>query len=164
MQHRATLKYTEPMVERAVRLFWLRTVGYGELVAVIVMIAVLAWRYGAGDRSWIVGVLATFVFLSIVLPVTIYVVHYRNTLEKFRAMKEPVAEFTVDDDVLTLASDQGTATLKWSAVTEVWRFESLWLVLFSKSQFVTIPLEGLPESMQSFVVERVKASGGKIAD
>ena len=119
VQHRATLKYTEPMVERAVRLFWLRTVGYGQFVVVVVMIAVLAWRFAEGDRSWFVGVLATFVALSIVLPVTIYVVHYRNSLAKFREMKEPIAEFTADDNVLTLASDLGTTTLKWGAVTEL---------------------------------------------
>jgi len=163
MQHRATLNYTEPLVEKAVRLFWLRTVGYGELVAVVVMIAVLAWRLIEGDRSWFVGVLATFVFLSIAIPIGIYFGHYRHSVSKFRELKKPVAEFLVDDDVLTLSSDLGTTTLKWTAVTEVWRFESMWLLLFSKAQFVTIPLDGLPEPMREFVLERVKASGGKIA-
>lgn len=163
MQHRATLNYTERLVEKAVRLFWLRTVGYGELVAVVVMIAVLAWRIVEGDRSWFVGVLATLVFLSIAIPVAIYFGHYRNSLGKFREMKQPVAEFVVDENSLTLSSDLGATTLKWGAVTEVWRFESLWLLLFSKAQFVTIPLDGLPESMREFVLERVRESGGKIA-
>jgi hypothetical protein len=163
MQHRATLRFTEPLIERAVRSFWIRTVGYGEPVVVIVMIALLAWRLVEGDRSWVVGVLATFVVIGVVLPLTIYIVHYRNSLGKFRAMKEPVAEFTAGDDELTLASDLGTTTLKWSSVTELWRFESLWLMLFSKSQFVTIPLDGLPESMREFVLARVRASGGRIS-
>ena len=163
MQHRATLNYTERLVEKAVRLFWLRTVGYGELVAVIVMSAVLAWRLMEGDRSWFVGVLATLVFLSIAIPLAIYFGHYQNSLGKFREMKQPIAEFVVDEDALTLSSDLGATTLKWGAVTEVWRFESLWLLLFSKAQFVTIPLDGLPESMREFILERVRASGGKIA-
>ena len=163
MQNRATLNYTERLVEKAVRLFWLRTVGYGELVAVVVMTTVLAWRLMEGDRSWFVGVLATLVFLSIAIPLAIYFGHYRNSLGKFREMKQPIAEFVVDEDALTLSSDLGATTLKWGAVTEVWRFESLWLLLFSKSQFVTIPLDGLPESMREFVLERVRASGGKIA-
>ena len=163
MQHRATLNYTERLVEKAVRLFWLRTVGYGELVAVVVMTAVLAWRLIEGDRSWFVGVLATLVFLSIAIPLAIYFGHYRNSLGEFREMKQPIAEFVVDEDAFTLSSDLGATTLKWCAVTEVWRFESLWLLLFSKSQFVTIPLDGLPESMREFVLEKVRASGGKIA-
>ena len=152
MQHRATLNYTERLVEKAVRLFWLRTVGYGELVAVVVMTTVLAWRLMEGDRSWFVGVLATLVFLSIAIPLAIYFGHYRNSLGKFREMKLPIAEFVVDEDALTLSSDLGATTLKWAAVTEVWRFETLWLLLFSKSQFVTIPLDGLPESMREFVL------------
>ena len=163
MQHRATLNYTERLVEKAVRLFWLRTVGYGELVAVVVMTGVLVWRLMEGDGSWFVGVLATLVFLSIAIPLAIYFGHYRNSLGKFREMKQPIAEFVVDEDALTMSSDLGATTLKWGAVTEVWRFESLWLLLFSKSQFVTIPLDGVPESMREFILERVRASGGKVA-
>src|SRR5262249_2247277 len=144
MQHRATLNYTERLVEKAVRLFWLRTVGYGELVAIVAMIALLAWRLIEGDRSWIVGVLSTFLFLSIAIPVAIYSGHYRNSVGKFKQMKQPVAELVADDDSLTLSSDLGATTVKWAAITEVWQFESLWLLLFSKAQFVTIPLDGLP--------------------
>jgi hypothetical protein len=35
-------------------------------------------------------------------------------------------------------------------------------VLFSKSQFVTLPLAALSEEAQAFIVSRVEASGGKI--
>jgi len=81
---------------------------------------------------------------------------------KFREMSQPVAEFVADEDRFTLTSDRGTTSLKWNAVTEVWRFESLWLVLFSKSQFVTLPLEDVPGPMQAFILDRVKAAGGKV--
>jgi hypothetical protein len=45
----------------------------------------------------------------------------------------------------------------------VWRFDSLWLLLFSKARFVTLPLEDVPSPMQTFILGRVKASGGKIS-
>ena len=162
MQHRATLKFTEQLVERAVRHFWLRTMGYGELFIIILMAALLAWRLADGDRSWMVGVLVTLLFLSIAIPLAIYFGHYRNSLGKFRALKQPVAEFVADDDGFSLTSDLGSTTLKWGAVTEIWRFDSLWLMLFSKSQFVTIPLEDFPEPMRNFVLERVGTAGGKV--
>lgn len=163
MQHRATLRYTEHLVAQAVRSYWRRTVGFGMPMAVALMIAFLAWRVVDGDHSWLVGFLGAVGLLGVLMPVAIYVVHYRNSMSKFRAMAEPVAEFIADEDVFTLSSDCGTTTLKWAAVTEVWRFESLWLLLFSKAQFVTLPLEGVPEQMRSFVLERVRASGGRIA-
>ncbi len=163
MQHRTTLRYTERLVGRAVHLYWRKTVGFGLPVAGALMIAFLTWRLIDGDRSWVVGLIAAVVLLGVLMPVAVYVVHYRNSMGKFREMAQPVAELVADQDAITITSDRGTSSLKWELVKEVWRFETLWLLLFSKSQFVTLPLEDLPGSMQAFILERIKASGGKIA-
>jgi riboflavin transporter FmnP len=163
MQHRTTLRYTERLVAQAVRAFWRKTIGLGLMFAVPLMVAFLVWLLVGGDRSWVVGLTAAVILLGIGMPVAVYVVHYRNSMGKFREMAQPVAEFVADDDMVTLSSDRGTTSLKWNAVTEVWRFESLWLLLFSKSQFVTLPLQDVPAPMQAFILDRVKASGGKIS-
>ena len=163
MQHRATLRYTEDLVSRAVFAFWRRSVGVGVLVAVGLMIAMLVWRLAEGDRSWLVGLMAAIVLIGILLPLMVYLVHYRNSIGKFRQMAEPLAEFIADEDQFTLSSSLGATTLKWNAVTEVWRLDTLWLLLFSKAQFVTLPLEGMSEQMRSFVLDKVRAAGGKIA-
>ena len=163
MQHRATLRYTEQLVALAVRLYWRRTVGLGLLVAVVLMIAFLIWLLIEGDRSWVVGLVAAVVLLGVLMPVAVYVVHYRNSMGKFREMSQPVAELMADENGITISSDRGSSSLKWESVKEVWRFEALWLLLFSKAQFVTLPLADLPSPMQEFILERVKTSGGKIA-
>jgi hypothetical protein len=137
--------------------------GAGMLLVLALLSALLVWRVSSGDRSWLVGLLAAVVFLGLVLPVMVYVVHYRNSMGKFREMAEPTAEFSADDEVFTLSSDRGTTTLQWRTVKEVWQFPHLWLLLFSKAQFVTLPLEGISDQMRSFILERVKASGGRIA-
>jgi hypothetical protein len=163
MQHRATLKYTEHLVARAVRSFWLRAVGYSGVVAALAILAFLAWRITDGDRSWVVGVIAACALVSVVMPAALYVVQYRNSMSKLREMKQPIAELVANGDSLTLSSDLGSSTLKWGGVTEVWCFRDFWLLLISRSQFVTIPLDGMSEEVKSFVLEKVKAAGGKVA-
>ena len=123
----------------------------------------LVWRLAEGDRSWLVGLVAALVLIGVLLPLMVYLVHYRNSIGKFRQMAEPLAEFIADEDQFTLSSSLGATTLKWNAVTEVWRLETLWLLLFSKAQFVTLPLEGMSEQMRSFILDKVRAAGGKIA-
>jgi len=49
------------------------------------------------------------------------------------------------------------------AITAVWRYEDLWLLLFSKGHFMTFPLDGVSAEDQALLLERVKASGGKVA-
>ncbi len=161
MQHRATLRYDVSLVNRAVRSYWRRSLGLGVLLGVPVLCVLLAIRIVNGDRSWFVGLLAGAALLGIGMPILVYWVHYRNSMAKFREMREPVAIFTADDDSFTLTSDKGSSTLRWDSIKEVWGFDGFWLLLFSKAHFATIPLEGVSQEMRAFVVEKVKLNGGQ---
>lgn len=163
MQHQATLRYSEPLVVQAVRCYWRRTVGPGLFLAVAGMLALFLWLLLQGDRSWLIGLVAAVVVLGLAMPAAVYLVHYKNSIGKFRAMAEPIATLVADEESFTLSSDRGTTTLKWNAVVELWRFEAFWLLLFSRAQFVTVPLEGMPQQMQSYVLDRVRSAGGKVA-
>ena len=101
--------------------------------------------------------------MGIGMPILVYWIHYRNSMAKFRDMKEPVANFVADEESFTLASDQGSSTLKWEAIKEVWGFQGFWLLLFSKAHFVMIPLDGLSDEMRRYILERVKRGGGRVA-
>jgi hypothetical protein len=163
MTRRATLTYSEPIVAQAVLAYWRRSVGMSTLVAAALVIAIMFWLILSGDRSWLLGLVVAAAILVVTFPLAIYKIHYRNSVGKLRAMQTPQADFVAEDDTFTLSSDQGSTTLKWTSVTELWRFESFWLMLFSKAQFVTIPLVGVPDEFQTFVLERAKAAGAKIA-
>jgi len=150
-------------VAQAVRLYWRKTIGVGLLVAVALMVVFLAWRLIHGDRSWLVGLVAAVVLLGVLMPVAVYLTHYRASMRIFRKTSRPTAQLVAEQDAITLSSDRGSSALQWELVKEVWCFETVWLLLFSKAQFVILPLADLPEPMRAFILERVEASGGKIA-
>jgi hypothetical protein len=128
------------------------------LVSIALVISILR-----GDTSWRTGVLATILAVTIALIVAIYVLHYRNALQKLTAMGKPQAMLSASESSLTLSSGAGSATLPWSAVTEIWRFESCWLLLFSKAQFVTVPLADMTAECADYILARVQDAGGKVA-
>jgi YcxB-like protein len=163
MQYRTTLRYTDHLVAQAVRFYWRRTVGIGLLFALALISVFLAWRLIDGDRSWVVGLVGAVVLLGVLMPVVVYVTHYRNSMGKFREMANPTAELVASEDAITISSDRGSSTLRWDLVREVWRSESVWLLLLSKAQFVTLPRADLPAPLQDFILDRVEASGGKVA-
>ena len=162
MSYHATLFFSEPLVRQAAQAFWRRTVGIGFPFALAVMAAWLAALLWQGVTTWLVGALAMVLGFSVVILVLIYVVHYRNGLRKFREMGPPRASFQAEDATFTITSGLGSATLSWSSVREVWRFDQFWLLLFSKGQFSTLPLACVPAEMQTFIQQRVQATGGKI--
>jgi len=160
--HRTTLTYTKSLLHQAVSGFWWRVVGFRFLLALALVGIGFIVSIRGGDTSWFVGVLGSVLVLGICFAVALYVVHYRNAVHKLRAMGSPQATLEASENSLSLSSDAGTASLPWSAVTEVWQFKTCWLLVLSKSQFVTLPLASLSPELAAFVLARVQASGGKV--
>ena len=162
MSHEATLIYSETLLRQAVFAFWRRSVGVGFIVALLVGALGLIVLIAQGVASWLAGALAAVLVLGIGFAAAVYFVHYRKSLRKFRQMDKPQATFRADESSFTMSSDIGTTTLQWSAVKELWQFPSVWLLLYSKAQFSTLPLACLSPDTQAYIVQRVRASGGKV--
>jgi hypothetical protein len=166
MSHEATLIYSEPILRRAVFAYWRRSFGVGFIVAYVVVALGLGTLVAQGMTSWldgvIVGVLGAVLALGGGMAAVVYFIHYRNSMRKFRAMGSPQAMFLVEELSFTLSSGIGTATLQWSAVKELWQFPGVWLLLYSKAHFTTLPLASMPPQMQDFVKQHIQAAGGKI--
>jgi len=163
MQHQTTLTYSQPLIRQAVWGFWRRVVGVRFAFALALMTVALVFLLLAGDRSWQVGVIATTLAFGILFLFVLFFVHYRNSVQKFRALGDNArAELTATASALSFSSAAGTASIPWSSVCEVWRFPTFWLLLFSKAQFSTLPLTDVSPELQEFILERVRAAGGKI--
>jgi hypothetical protein len=160
--HEATLIYSEALLRQAVFAFWRRSVGVGFFVALLIAALGLVILVALGQSSWIIGGLAAVLLVGIAFAIVVYVVHYRRSLHKFRQMGQPRATFRADESSFTMSSDIGTTTLQWSAVKELWQFQSVWLFLYSKAQFSTLPLACLSPEAQAHIVQCVRAAGGKV--
>lgn len=162
MPYEATLIYSEALLRQAVFSFWRRTIGVSFLVALVVAALGLGILVSQGVASWLIAGLAVVLVLGIAFAMAVYVVHYRKSLQKFRQMDKPQAMFRADESSFTMSSDVGTTTLQWSAVKELWQFPSVWLLLYSKAQFTTLPIECLSPETQAYIVQCVRAAGGKV--
>jgi hypothetical protein len=109
-----------------------------------------------------VGTLATVLALGVVFTIALYALPFRDSLRKFREMGTPEVTFVADESTFTFTSELGNSTAKWSAITEVWRFRGFWLLSLSKTQFVTLPLTDIPSEMQTYILQRIEAAGGKV--
>lgn len=162
MPHEATLIYSTALLRQAVFAFWRRSVGVGFFVALFIAAIGLVVLVALGQSSWIIGGLATVLVVGVAFAIVIYVVHYRRSLQKFRQMDKPQALFRAEASSFTMSSDIGTTTLQWSAVKELWQFQNVWLLLYSKAQFTTLPLACLSPETQVYIVQCIRDAGGKV--
>jgi hypothetical protein len=158
-----TLRYSEQLVRAAVKAFWFRSTGWSYFVALAVVMGALLYLLVVGSRSWVVGALGMLVALGAVMAVVLYIVQYRGALLRLRRMRTPEAVLHAGQDCFKIVSDIGASELSWRAVREIWRCPDFWLLFISRAQFITLPIAALDSETQQFILERVKAHGGKIA-
>jgi hypothetical protein len=156
------IAFTEPMLRDAVRTFvWRRGVAAqkGLWCVFAAMLALLLWLVWRGDRSWLLGLVGSTVPLVPLCLAAVFLAHHRNTVGRFRRMREPVARVTFQPDGLALASELGSGHVAWGALTEIWERPGYWMLFTGPSQFMTLPLAGIPAAE----LERLRAEVGRAA-
>ncbi|MFC4310355.1 YcxB family protein [Steroidobacter flavus] len=162
MEHQAKLQYDASLLREALFGFWWRAITGRLLLALVVCIASFAYFWANGDRSWIVGAFGALLLFSVGMIVAVYFVHSANMNRKLKDMGTPEAIFTASETSFSVVSGAGSSTIPWSSITDVWKLERCWLLLFSKAQFITVPLADVPEEMRAFILQRISAAGGKV--
>jgi hypothetical protein len=158
-----TLTYSEKFIKEAVRSYWWKTVGPLFPLVSLLLAAFVVYRAINGDRSWFIGVLGAVVIIGVVMMIASYFVHLNRSLARLRRMKTPEATLELGKERFRVVSDVGASEIQWSLIKQLWRFKHAWLLLFSGSEFMTLPIDGLSEQIKEFITERAKENGVKIA-
>ena len=156
------LTYSEPLIREAIRLYWWKKIGFIFPVVLFLLIVLMVYHIALGDRTWIVGVLGVTIFMGICIMVATYYVHLHHSLKRLKKMKTPKATIKLGEELFCVKSDIGSSEIAWSLITQLWRFEKVWLLFFSEGEFMTLPIEEMPEKSKSFIVSKIKTNGAKI--
>jgi hypothetical protein len=158
----AKLHFDERLIRRSVWLFMKRTIG---IPFMLLIVAFGIWHAKSlidGDRS-----VTTLLFTAMVAVFCVFVAygswaHLSLGMKKLRALDASEALLRAEEHQFSMISKMGTATMPWKVIEQLWKFEDMWLILYSRSQFSTLPLSCLSPEMQAFILERIKSAGGKI--
>jgi hypothetical protein len=158
--HHTTLRYSETLLRSAVSSFVFRAItrhlGTTFILAIAAVVGITIYLLAQNDRSWLVGFLSATVLFAGAFIAAVFLAHYRNTIGRFRQMRSPEATLAYDEQQFTLNSELGSATMPWSAITEVWRYPRYWLLIFSPSQFVTLPTDCLDQNTKDFISRKTR--------
>jgi hypothetical protein len=157
-----TLKYSEQFIKNAIRSYWWKNIGPIFPSVSVLLAAFVLYRAFDGERSWFIGVIGAIVVIGFVVMVSSYFVHLSRSLSRLRRMKIPEATLELNEESFKVASDVGSSEIQWSLVKQIWRFEHAWLLLFTGSEFMTLPTDGLSDEAKTFISGRAKANGAKI--
>ena len=156
-EHTARVRYTEPMLRRAVRTFmWRRVCRRPWLLGAALVLVAIGLGLGtmAGPDFYTGVTLAAVLFFGIAVA-AVWRAHLHNTVGRFRALDPPEADMVFRETDLVVTSSEGSATIPWSRVKEVWALPDCWLLFMAESQFMTLPLATLCPETRRFVASKL---------
>lgn len=156
------LTYSEPLIRRVVRQHMLHLFGRQALVSLALCLVMLILFLATGRRDWLFGLMLAALLAVVLGYPYMYLTYLRRTLQSYREMAPPTLVVAFDATALTMSGSLGSSTLAWPLLKNVWRYDEAWMLGFHKGQTSILPLAGLNEESQAFILERVAEHGGAI--
>ncbi len=155
----ATIKYDKPLVRRALNRFMLKRLGKSFFVAVFALPIIFLLAFGFGIWSWPLSVLGVVFLAFLAFLAFVYSARLRAAEGFFDKANEPTVTFHFDPTGIRTESDLGTTDLKWQVFDEILKFSDIWLLVYAKSGYMTLPVDQLTPECMEFI--DAKMAGAK---
>ena len=142
-----TVRYTKEHCLATAWRYWQKRLGYRYALelAIGTGLLVLATQ---GPYRWIEVALMVAVGIFAVLGAGL------------AALTPPTSTWTLTEDGIIQASSLGESAIAWERLPEVWRFPELWLLIWGRDVYSTIPVAQMPREARQMIERRVKETGG----
>jgi hypothetical protein len=162
LPYEITVEYSEPILRLAARRFFWRFIrrdlvfGFSLLlIDIAVWLTLEDWKQPLG--------LLLLALVVIFLPVFMARRYIRSAMARARMLKNPVGIWRFSAETFAARSDSGSGEMRWEHINQIWQYPEVWLLFFGDYQYSVLPVANFPPELQEFIVERVRARGGKIS-
>jgi len=156
-----TVRYSKEQCLATAWRYWQKRLGYRYALelAIGAGLLVLATQ---GPYRWIEVALMVAVGIFALVGPSIFFIHWQRALLGLRALVPPESTWTFTEESIAQKSSLGESAIAWESLLEVWRFDDLWLLIWGKDVYSTIPIAQLPTAARAMIERRVKETGGRI--
>ncbi|MCW5591308.1 MAG: YcxB family protein [Burkholderiales bacterium] len=154
-----TVRYTKEHCLATAWRYWQKRLGYRYALelAIGTGLLVLATQ---GPYRWIEVALMVAVGIFAVLGAGLFFIHWYRARAGLAALTPPTSTWTLTEDGIIQASSLGESAIAWERLPEVWRFPELWLLIWGRDVYSTIPVAQMPREARQMIERRVKETGG----
>ena len=131
-------------------------------IGIIGLLGVFAsfYRGGSGGAFWLL------IGISI-LPFATWAIHNWSVSQIRAAGPAPRYTVRVEPESLTVKTEKASSTLKWSAISTIWKYPDMIFIFWDKktniNHAIVLPTASLGEDLSRFIENRVREHGGVVA-
>lgn len=141
--------------------YWQRRLGtrYALELAIGSGLIVLAAQ---GPYRWIEVALWIAVGVFAVLGAGLFVIHWRRAVWGLEILDPPESTWVLSPETISQRSSLGESAIGWNGVMELWRFPEVWIFIWGRDVYSTIPVAQFPLEARQFAERRVRDTGGRV--
>ncbi len=135
---------------RGLNRYWFRRYSANTAVKTVMLLFALVLPFSTLDR-WVVAVFyAVFVF-SIAQYIVVYIRFRRRSLQIHRDRGDPHMRYQFSDQGIHVAGGDGSADLHWSAFTDLWQYDDMWMLIQRRVTFHILPTADLTDEARAII-------------
>jgi hypothetical protein len=156
-----TVRYTKEHCLASAWRFWQRRLGYRYALELAIGggLLVLATQ---GPYRWLEIALMIAVGVFAVLGAAHFFIHWLRALQGLAALNPPESTWTLTEERIAQRSSLGESAITWPGLLGVWRFDDLWILVWGKDVYSTIPTSQLPRDARQMIERRARETGAVV--
>src|SRR5262245_36961586 len=157
LSHTIIIKYDRPLVRRALNRFMIQRLGNSFFVALPFAFLLFLYLYLTGSWTRSITYLSIAIAVLVTFTLLVYYARLRAAEGFFDKANDPTVKLIFTTDGVQTESDLGSSDLKWAAFEEILKFRDLWLLIYAKSGYMTLPLDQLTSECAQFIEKQMAA-------
>ena len=157
-----TIRYTEAHCLAAAWRYWQRRLGkrYALELAIGAGLYLLARQ---GPYRWIEVALLIVVGVFALVGLGVFLLHWQRARFGLKALVPPQSTWLLSESSIAQQSSLGESAIPWNAVQQLWLFPDVWLLIWGRDVYSTLPTNQLPAEARELIRRRVREAGGKVS-
>ena len=161
MNYHFTIQFSEEHIKYACGKYFVRFAGIVFPVICLLVAGLAVLRMISGKTDLIAGIFLAVSVIGLGIIAAAYLQSRNYRLSQFRKTGKSVS-YELSDDFFKAKSEMGSTELKWNSFKALWIFQKVWLLVFDKSGYLTLPVDQSSDEVKEFLKRKIVSVGGKI--
>ena len=161
MNYQFTIQFSEEHIKYACGKYFARFVGIVFPIVCLLVAGFAVARMVSGKTDLLAGVFLTIAVFGLGIIGVAYFQSRNYRLSQFRKTGNSVS-YELSEEFFKAKSGMGSMELKWESFKAIWIFQKIWLLVFDKNGYLTLPTDQISNDIKEFLKQKIVSVGGKV--
>jgi hypothetical protein len=161
MNYQFTIQFSEEHIKYACSKYFTRFVGIVFPVICLLVAGFAVARMVSGKADLLAGIFLTIAVVGLGIIAAAYFQSHNYRLSQFGKTGNSVS-YELSKDFFKAKSGMGSMELKWESFKAIWIFQKVWLLVFDKNGYLTLPTDQISGDVKEFLKQKIISVGGKV--